>query len=176
MLTVTPGACSRIGSWNVEGICMTCLIKIEALKRIMLDFGISILAIQETHISGAPFWEVEGFLVICSGGLVGEREYAGVGFIIAPKIRNAVVDFTQFSNRLIALKELSAILSHMKNHKGADKNNIVFELVRYAGNKFHDKLLNMYNGVINTGVVPDDWYITIFTMLPTNGNLEEVSN
>jgi len=49
----------------------------------------------------------EGYLVILSGGQPltdGEREYAGVGFIISPDLRKSVMSYMQHSSRLAVLK------------------------------------------------------------------------
>ena len=46
----------------------------------------------------------DGFLVVCSGSAVGVKEFAGVGFVVAPWIRGSVVGFIQNSNRIACLK------------------------------------------------------------------------
>jgi len=55
-------------------------------------------------------------------------------------------------------------------------SGIVVELIQHAGSVFHEKLLNMYNGIISTGLVPPDWHSTVFSMLPKSGNLGDASN
>ena len=49
----------------------------------------------------------EGYLVISSGGTPlkdGEREYAGVGFIVAPEAKASIIGYLQHSSRLAVLK------------------------------------------------------------------------
>ena len=67
--------------------------------------NISVLSIQETRVSKSPYYVTEdGFLVILSGASTEAREFAGVGFIIAPWLRRSVIGFLQQSNRLACLK------------------------------------------------------------------------
>ena len=46
----------------------------------------------------------EGFLVCLSGGVIGKRDYAGVGFIVAPWARCYIIGFCEFSDRIMSLK------------------------------------------------------------------------
>ena len=71
-----------IASWNVEGLSA---LKLWELTLIMQRRGISILCIQEARISQSPYYRTDnGFLVVLSGSSGGGKEFAGVGFIIAP--------------------------------------------------------------------------------------------
>ena len=91
-----------IASWNVEGLSD---LKLWELTSIMLRRHISILCIQESHILRSPYYTTDnGFLVVLSGSSTGDREFAGVGFIIAPWMVDSIVGFLQFSNRLACLK------------------------------------------------------------------------
>ena len=91
-----------IASWNVEGLSD---IKLWELTSMMKRRSISVLCIQETHISNSPYYTTDdNFLVILSGGADGEREFAGVGFIIAPWAVQSVVGFLQYTNRVACLK------------------------------------------------------------------------
>ena len=89
-------------TWNVEGLSQ---IKLFELVYFMKRQRIGILCLQETHIPFTPYYNTDdGFLVILLGSSAGGRESAGVGFIIAPWLRKAVVGFLQQSNRLACLK------------------------------------------------------------------------
>ena len=91
-----------MASWNVEGLSD---VKLWELTGTMRRRNISVLAIQETRVSKSPYYTTEdGFLVILSGSRTEDREYAGVGFILAPWIRNCIVGFLQKSNRLACVK------------------------------------------------------------------------
>ena len=49
-------------------------------------------------------------------------------------------------------------------------------MVKYGGPLLHQKLLEYYNEILSTGRVPENWHVTIFTMLPKSGNLDFVTN
>ena len=72
--------------------------------------------------------------------------------------------------------ELDQALKCMKKRRSPDMIGIVVELIQHAGDACHQKLLNMYNGIISTGLIPPDWHFTVFSMLPKSGNLEDASN
>ena len=74
------------------------------------------------------------------------------------------------------LPELSKALSKMRNRRGADKTKVVVEMVKHCGPILHQKLSEYFNEILSTGRVPENWHITISTMLPKSGNLELVSN
>ena len=99
---VRPGFCDQIATWNVEGLLTAS--KLEQLKLVMLRRRLGIMCLQETHVSGSPYYVSDGFLVVLSGGTDGQREYAGVGFLVSPSVRSAVIGFTQHSNRMVSLK------------------------------------------------------------------------
>ena len=73
---------------------------------------------------------------------------------------------------VFTMEELQTCFSCMRNRRGADKCNIVVEMVKHAGTSFHTALLGMYNDIIMIGAVPIDWHITVFTMLPKLGDLK----
>ena len=72
--------------------------------------------------------------------------------------------------------EFDKALKRMKKRRSPDMTGIVVELIQHAGDACHEKLLNMYNGIISTGLIPPDWHSTAFSMLPKSGNLEDASN
>ena len=67
---------------------------------------ISILCIQETHARISERYRTFGnFLVINAGhDQEDQREYAGVGFIIAPSLIPSIIGAICFSNRIACLK------------------------------------------------------------------------
>ena len=77
---------------------------------------------------------------------------------------------------LFDLGEMRWALGKMGNSRGADKSDIVVEMVKFAGTAFQNALLSFYNGIISHGEVPENWHVTIFSMLPKSGNLECPSN
>lgn len=61
------------------------------LQVLMLDRGIDILCMQETHRLKSEYFVTEfGCLIILSGSSEGHIEHAGVGFIIAPRLRRSI--------------------------------------------------------------------------------------
>ena len=91
-----------ICTWNVEGLSD---VKLHELERIMDYLGIHIMCIQETHIAGADLYLSDaGSLIILSGGVPGEREHAGVGFIISALARAFVIGYKEHTNRLASLR------------------------------------------------------------------------
>ena len=71
----------------------------------MIRRQIPILCIQETHVATSERYITFGnYLVIVSGHDKDEREYAGVGFIIAPHIVPSILGAICFSKRIACLK------------------------------------------------------------------------
>ena len=113
-----------IATWNVEGLTDE---KIITLQRYMEIYDIHILCLQETHKPLSNYIVTEkDFLLILSGRAdTKEREFAGVGFLIAPTIRRSVYGFCQLSSRLACVKiripgGQLAILSCYAPHSGRD--------------------------------------------------------
>ena len=78
-----------IASWSVEGLSE---VKLWELTTTMMRNGISILSIQETRRSKTPYhYSDDDFLVQLSGSSSDEREWAGVGFIVAPWAVHSIV-------------------------------------------------------------------------------------
>ena len=98
---VRPSSCKIAATWNVEGLLTES--KLEQLIQHMLTHSIDLLCLQETHQQGSEYYVSGGFLVINSGNDNDVREPAGVGFIVAPGLRHAVMGFMQFSQRLASI-------------------------------------------------------------------------
>ena len=99
--SICVGKC-KIATWNIEGLTEEKLVE---LIRIMEERDIGILCLQETHCAGADYFlRNDGYLVIQSGGPNAMREWAGVGFLVAPAFRRSVLGFNQFSDRIASLK------------------------------------------------------------------------
>ena len=60
----------------------------------MKERSIDVLCMQETRVKHSPYYTVgAGFLVVLSGSAADGREFAGVGFIIAPWVRKSICGF-----------------------------------------------------------------------------------
>ena len=92
----------EVATWNVERLTD---LKIQQLLRIMFDRHIGILCMQEVRRPNSDCFEDDGgYFIIQSGSSDSAREWAGVGFIIAPWLRSSVVGYLQYSNRLCTVK------------------------------------------------------------------------
>ena len=72
--------------------------------------------------------------------------------------------------------ELLLGLRRMRNGRSMDSTGIVVEMVKVASDMFKQKLLDMFNQLLFTGVIDDMWHTTLFSMLPKSGNLDDPSN
>ena len=61
----------------------------------------------------------------------------------------------------------------MRNRRGADRKNVVVEMVKYGSPELHQKLLEYFNEILSIGQIPENWHSTIFTMLPETGNHDQ---
>ena len=100
---IRPVDITRVATWNVEGLGAN-TTKLEQIIQVMRYYNIAVLCIQETHVTAAPVYDIDGFLVILSGGIEGTIEYAGVGFIVAPWARLSIMCFVQYNSRLASLR------------------------------------------------------------------------
>ena len=70
----------------------------------MQSRNVDILCIQETHLNGAEYYDIDGFMVCLSGDQSDSRSHSGVGFIVSPLARRSVVSFQAVNDRLASLK------------------------------------------------------------------------
>ena len=89
-------------TWNIEGLTDIKLYEIyEYMKRNSVD----IACIQETRKTKSDTYVTSaGYEVFLSGSGDAQREWAGVGFIVAPHFRKFVIGFAPNSNRICSLK------------------------------------------------------------------------
>ena len=94
-----------VSTWNVEGLTD---IKMYQICKYMLSQRVGLVCLQETRQSNASYYKYYldgwGFQVILSGGAGQEKEWAGVGFVVAPKLQTCIHGFSQISNRMISMK------------------------------------------------------------------------
>ena len=99
-----PVRCGRVASWNVEGINLERPHKLYEIIKHMSALSVGVLCLQETHCLGSSTFECEGHIFILSGAEHGSRQYAGVGFIVAPWMRHAIKGYLQQDNRMASLR------------------------------------------------------------------------
>ena len=79
-----------VGTWNIEGLTDE---KVLLLQLYMEEYGIHLLCLQDVRKPLSDYSITEaGFLFISSGGQ-NSPEYAGVGFLVHPKLRKSVQFF-----------------------------------------------------------------------------------
>ena len=67
---------------------------------------------------------------------------------------------------VFVMDELMKGLKRMKKRRSPDMSGIVVELIQHASTAFDVQLLDMYNGIISSGLVPADWHLTVFPCCP----------
>ena len=71
----------------------------------MLEKAVDVICIQETHLEESKYFHEDGFGIFLSGaGTTVTRSFAGVGFIVSPRVLSAVVCFRSVSDRLAILR------------------------------------------------------------------------
>jgi len=77
---------------------------------------------------------------------------------------------------LFQLAELRQALKSMKNRKSADHFGIVVEMFKHLSDTSLNLLLEIYNGMKQTGIIDPTWQQTLFSMLPKSGDVTSVNN
>ena len=89
----------RFGALNVQGFADT--LKLKNTLLIMEEHRLDVMILTETKSTSYYSYQSEGYLVILSGN--NRDKHAGVGAILAPRVRPHLLDIIQVSNRLIHL-------------------------------------------------------------------------
>ena len=80
-----------VTTWNLEGLSE---IKMHEITMYMESNSVDVLCIQETRRAKSDhFTTYNGYGVYLSGNGAGQREWAGVGFVIAPAFVPYVMGF-----------------------------------------------------------------------------------
>ena len=100
-----PTEFGLIASWNVEGLRGNSAVKLEELKRFMTSQQVGIICMQETHLEQTECYKDGAFGIFLSGtGDTSVRSYAGVGFMVSPRVMKSVVCFRGVSDRMATLR------------------------------------------------------------------------
>ena len=89
----------KIGTLNVQGFAET--LKLKTALILMQTHSIDVLMLTETRSTSYYSYQSEGYMVILSGNK--QDRYAGVGAIVAPRLRPHLLDVIQVSSRIIHL-------------------------------------------------------------------------
>ena len=77
----------------------------------------------------------------------------------------------RFDNTKIANEEIAKIINNLKNGKASGADHISNELVKHASNTILLSNLSwLFEAIINTGIIPDDFNTSILTPIPKKGN------
>ena len=88
--------------WNVEGLTD---LKLEQIALYMQENSLDIVCMQEVRKNKADSFELtSGHVVYWSGSADGGREWAGVGFVVAPHFKKYILGCSPFNNRVACLK------------------------------------------------------------------------
>ncbi|VFQ71221.1 unnamed protein product [Cuscuta campestris] len=87
----------RFGSWNIGTLTGKSIELVQVLKR----RRIQVACVQETRWVGTKAREFDGFKLWNSGSARGRN---GVGILVAPELREFVVEVKRISDRLMAIK------------------------------------------------------------------------
>lgn len=126
----------KIGTWNVRSINGKEVELVEEFERAGLD----VLGITETKKKGKGMEQLEGHIHIYSGVEQRERARAGVGCIIRKDIKEAIIDWTGHTERILTTtleikgKRITFIISY-----GPDEDEITKEK-----DKFWEELQMIY--------------------------------
>ena len=82
------------------------------------------------------------------------HEYPSCETIVNPNI-----------NKNFSVEEVTACLKKMRNGKSAGHDNVFPEFLKYAHEKVMTLLTRFFNKILESGVVPDDWALTIYRPL-----------
>lgn len=95
-----------IATWNVEGLTEAKLATVETYTQ---EYGIHMFCLQEIRRPLSDYCVIDnGFLLICYGGHH-SLEYAHVGFLVHPTLRNTCIIF--FSTPVVLLESRYVRLS-----------------------------------------------------------------
>ena len=80
-------------------------IKLEQLCNIMRSRSLGLICLQETRVPHSGSRELDnGYILITAGEDDEKRTYAGVGFLIAPRLKKSLYSFKPISERICRLK------------------------------------------------------------------------
>ncbi|CAB0004933.1 unnamed protein product, partial [Nesidiocoris tenuis] len=95
----------------------------------------------------------------------GEMQYA------EPFITSSILDGP------FAMAELGAVLGSVKDHKAPGSDGIPFEFFKYADEAFLEHILDYFNGILDTGVVPEAFKeAVIFPLFKKKGDPGDAAN
>lgn len=89
----------QIATWNVRSTYMEG--KLIRLGKIMKDYTVGLMAIQETKQTGIFIKEMEDYVFFNSGN---ESRMLGVGFLVNKKLKSEIIEFKAISNRLCRIR------------------------------------------------------------------------
>ena len=88
---------------------------------------------------------------------------------------------TTFNNRPnnippISVEEISIAIKCMRKGKAPDRQGVLIEMLLHAGESVLQDLAIFYNGIIQTGIIPETWRESFFTLLHKGGDSIDPNN
>ena len=80
------------------------------------------------------------------------------------------------SERPFNLEEIRKGIERMRRNRSADECGLVAELLQHIPLDFQTALLDLYNGVLQTGELPSSWRHTLFVMLAKTPSAKDVTD
>ena len=66
------------------------------------------------------------------------------------------------------MDELQRVLKKLKNGKAPGKDRVINEMIKYAGEEFHELLLELYNRCLDMEAIPNEWKVGKVTAIFKN--------
>ena len=66
------------------------------------------------------------------------------------------------------MDELQRVLKKLKNGKAPGNDRVINEMIKYAGEEFHELLLELYNRCLDMEAIPNEWKVGKVTAIFKN--------
>ena len=76
----------------------------------------------------------------------------------------------------LQLVELQLAFKQLRKGKCADRHNVLLEMLFHGGYHLHATMLDLFNNILHTGLLPSTWREIEFIMLPKGDDLSDVNN
>jgi hypothetical protein len=73
-------------------------------------------------------------------------------------------------------EELEIVMEKIKDGKSPGEDGINSELYKYAGNKFHNRLLNFFNNIYISKEIPTEWKRSVVIPIHKKGDKTNPEN
>ena len=75
------------------------------------------------------------------------------------------------------LEEINDLVDDLKNNKANGIDNVINEFIKYSPKELRNVLVILFNIILNSGIIPSDWCISLISPLYKNtGPKDEANN